>query len=102
MATITIRKLENQVVERGKERARRNGRSLEGEFRASLTEAVMQMTREVLEQWTREIAASTPPGRNRIPPHSSARTASASRRSPKSLGRRGGYHHHSGGSPISR
>lgn len=56
MATLTIRDLDDAVVERWKERARRNGRTLESEVRACLTDAVATFDREEFES-----------GRDRLP-----------------------------------
>lgn len=61
MATITVRNLEDRVVERWKERASRHNRSLESEVRAYLSEAVTTYDRAEFEAWARDIAAMTPP-----------------------------------------
>lgn len=62
MANLTIRNLDDKVVERLKEHARQNERSLEAEIRFLLTREAEMMTRE--EFWNRaaEIRAMTPKG----------------------------------------
>lgn len=62
MATLTIRDLDEEVVERWKERARRHHRSLESEVRAYLGEGVASFDRTAFEAWAREVAATPPPG----------------------------------------
>ena len=43
MGTITIRNLDDEVIERAKERARRHNRSLEAELRTILTRELMPL-----------------------------------------------------------
>ena len=64
MATLTIRNLENAVVERLKQRAERNGRSLEAEIRQILqrTAGNPPLTGEEAVTRARRIAAMTPKG----------------------------------------
>lgn len=62
MATITIRNLDDDVVERWKERARRHHRSLESEVRDYLSDGVATFDRAAFEAWAREVAAMTPSG----------------------------------------
>jgi len=62
VATLTIRNLDDEVVERWKERARLHHRSLESEIRDYLGEGVATFDRVAFEEWAREVAAMTPPG----------------------------------------
>ena len=62
LATLTIRNLDEEVVERWKERARRHHRSLESEVRDYLGEGVATFDRAAFEAWAREVAAMTPAG----------------------------------------
>lgn len=62
VATLTIRNLDEEVVERWKERARRHHRSLESEVRDYLGKGVAAFDRTAFEAWAREVAAMTPPG----------------------------------------
>ena len=48
MANLTIRNIENNVVERLKDKAAKNGRSLEAELREVLKQAANRKTREEL------------------------------------------------------
>ena len=60
MATLTIRNLDDEVVERLKAKAKDNGRSLEGELRELLKQAADRKTREELLAAADRIAAMTP------------------------------------------
>lgn len=60
MATLTIRNLDDQVVERLKERARDNERSLEAEVRVLLAEAAERPSRRRVRELADRIAAMTP------------------------------------------
>ena len=60
MANVTIRNLDDAVVERLKERAKANHRSLEAELREILTRSAGSMTREELIAFAKRIAAKTP------------------------------------------
>ena len=62
MATLTIRNLDNQVVERLKKRAKDNGRSLEAELRELLKQAANRKSPEDLLAIADRIAAMTPEG----------------------------------------
>lgn len=62
MTTITIRNLDEEVVERWKERARAHHRSLESEVRHYLSEGVATFDQAAFDAWAREVAAMTPPG----------------------------------------
>jgi antitoxin FitA len=62
MATLTIRNLEEDVVEALKVRARLHNRSLEAELRVMLRAAAVPMTREQFRARALEIAAMTPEG----------------------------------------
>lgn len=62
MATVTIRNLEDAVVERLKARARDNERSLEAEIRALLTEVSERPSRKAFIALAERIAAMTPEG----------------------------------------
>jgi plasmid stability protein len=48
MAQLLVRQLDDATVQRLKDRARRNGRSMEAEVRAILADAVMEPTEEML------------------------------------------------------
>jgi antitoxin FitA len=60
MATLTIRNLEDEVVEALKARARRHHRSLESEIRELLRDAAVGASRESLRDLADRIAALTP------------------------------------------
>lgn len=60
MATLTIRNLDDQVVERLKARARDRNRSLEAEVRELLTRATERPSREDFIALVDRIAAMTP------------------------------------------
>ena len=60
MATLTIRNLEDEVVEALKARARRNHRSLEAEVRELLRDVVVGGSPEPLRDLADRIAALTP------------------------------------------
>ena len=60
MATLTIRNLDDKVVEKLKERARDNERSLEAEVRALLSQAAERPSPRKLRQLAEKIAAMTP------------------------------------------
>ena len=60
MATLTIRNLDDQVVEQLKQRARDNDRSLEAEVRVLLAEAAERPSRKKLRELADKIAAMTP------------------------------------------
>lgn len=60
MGTVTIRNLDDAVIERLKERARDNDRSLEAEIRALLTEMSERPSRKKLVEMANRIAAMTP------------------------------------------
>ena len=62
MATLTIRNLDDKVVERLKERARDNERSLEAEVRALLSQAAERPSRKKFIEIAEKIAAMTPEG----------------------------------------
>ena len=62
MANLTIRNIEDSVVERLKDKAAQNGRSLEAELREVLKQVANQKTREELLAATDRIAAMTPKG----------------------------------------
>lgn len=62
MANLTIRNMEDSVVERLKEKAARSGRSLEAELREVLRQAANRKTREELLAAADRIAAMTPKG----------------------------------------
>lgn len=62
MATLTIRNLDDVVVERLKTRARNNLRSLEAELRTLLTQAAARPTGEEAIALADRIAAMTPEG----------------------------------------
>ncbi len=60
MATITIRNLDDEVVEHLKARAKNNARSLEAEVRALLSEAASRPSPKALRDLANRIAAMTP------------------------------------------
>lgn len=60
MATLTIRNLDDAVVEKLKERARDNERSLEAEVRALLAQAAERPSSKKLRELAEKIAAMTP------------------------------------------
>ena len=62
MANLTIRNIENSVVERLKDTATKNGRSLEAELRELRKQAANRKTREELLAAADRIAAMTPKG----------------------------------------
>ena len=62
MANLTIRNIEDSVVERLKDKAAKNGRSLEAELREVLKHAANRRTREELLAAADRIAAMTPKG----------------------------------------
>ena len=62
MANLTIRNLDDEVVDKLKERARDNDRSLEAELRALLTEMANRPSRKKRLEIANRIAAMTPEG----------------------------------------
>ncbi len=62
MANLTIRNLDDHVVERLKKRAKDNGRSLEAELRELLKQAANRKSPEELLAIADRIAAMTPEG----------------------------------------
>jgi plasmid stability protein len=62
MANLTIRNMEDEVVERMKERAAQNGRSLEAELREVVRQAASRRTRKELLAAADRVAAMTPKG----------------------------------------
>ena len=60
MATVTIRNLDGEIVERLKYKAKQNGRSLEAEVREILKQAADRKTTEELLAIADRIAAMTP------------------------------------------
>lgn len=60
MATVTIRNLDDEIVEKLKYRAKRHNRSLEAELRQLLTDAVQRGTKNDLWELADRIAALTP------------------------------------------
>ncbi len=60
MATVTIRNLDGEIVERLKYKAKQNGRSLEAEVRELLKQAADRKTTEELLAIADHIAAMTP------------------------------------------
>ena len=60
MANVTIRNLDDAVVERLKERAKANQRSLEAELRTLLSEAASRPSYEDFRKLTARIRAMTP------------------------------------------
>jgi plasmid stability protein len=59
MATVTIRNLDDDVVELARRRAKANNRSLEAELRTIITSAVRPLSPEELFRIADEIRAST-------------------------------------------
>lgn len=62
MANLTIRNMEDSVVERMKEKAAQNGRSLEAELREVVRQAASRKTHRELLAAADRIAAMTPKG----------------------------------------
>jgi plasmid stability protein len=62
MANLTIRNLDDDVVERLKQRAKDNERSLEAEVRVLLAEASQRPSRKAFIAMAKRIAAMTPEG----------------------------------------
>ena len=62
MANLTIRNLDDEVVERLKKKAKDNGRSLEAELRELLKQAAKRKSPEELLAIADRIAAMTPAG----------------------------------------
>lgn len=62
MANLTIRNVEDSVVERLKNKASQSGRSLEAEVREVLRQAANRRTREEMLRMADRIAAMTPKG----------------------------------------
>lgn len=62
MATLTIRNLDDETVERLKTRAKQNNRSLEAEIRALLTEMAQRPSHKEFRALAERIAAMTPKG----------------------------------------
>ena len=62
MGTLTIRNLEDQIVERLKDKARQNGRSLEAEVREALRREAKRTTGKEAVAEAERIAAMTPKG----------------------------------------
>ena len=62
MANLTIRNLDDKVVERLKKKAKDNGRSLEAELRVLLKQAANRKSPEELLAIADRIAAMTPEG----------------------------------------
>jgi plasmid stability protein len=60
MGTVTIRNLDDAVIDRLKERAQDNGRSLEAELRALLTEMSERPSRQKFIEFAESVAAMTP------------------------------------------
>jgi len=60
MGNITIRNLDNKVIEKLKALAKEHERSLEAEIRALLTETVQRWSRQRFIEMARRIAAMTP------------------------------------------
>jgi len=60
MGTITVRNLDDAVIDRLKARARDNKRSLEAEIRALLTEILARPSRKKFMEIANRIAAMTP------------------------------------------
>lgn len=60
MGTVTIRNLDDTVIDRLKERAQDNGRSLEAELRALLTEISARPSRKRFIELAERISAMTP------------------------------------------
>ncbi|MCR9221319.1 MAG: DUF6364 family protein [Alphaproteobacteria bacterium] len=61
MATLTIRDLDEDVVERLKRRAKTNNRSLEGEVRTILQQSVKTIDKTGLLERVKAISAMIPP-----------------------------------------
>ncbi len=59
MATLTIRNLDDQVVEKLKTKAKDNGRSLEAEVRVALTEVSNRLSAKELRARAERISAMT-------------------------------------------
>ena len=62
MANLTIRNLDDAVVEKLKARAKDNERSLEAEIRVLLTETTERPSRKQLRKLAERISAMTPEG----------------------------------------
>ena len=62
MANLTIRNLDDEVVNRLKERAKDNERSLEAEIRVLLTQIAERPSPKKLRELAKKIAAMTPEG----------------------------------------
>lgn len=62
MANLTIRNIEESIVQRLKEKATKNGRSLEAELREVLKRASNRKTREEMLAAADRVAAMTPKG----------------------------------------
>jgi len=62
MANLTIRNVDDVIVDRLKDKAAKNGRSLEAELREVLKQAATRKTREELLAQIDSIAAMTPKG----------------------------------------
>ena len=60
MGNITIRNLDDKVIEKLKAQAKRHERSLEAEIRALLTETAERWSRQRFIETARRIAAMTP------------------------------------------
>ncbi len=60
MASVTIRNLDAEVVEKLKARAKNNDRSLEAEIRALLADAANRPSPKALRELAERIAAMTP------------------------------------------
>lgn len=60
MGTLTIRNLDDSVIERLKERAQDNDRSLEAELRALLTEVSERPSRKKFIEFAERVSAMTP------------------------------------------
>ena len=60
MANLSIRNIDNEIVEKLKARAKENGRSLEAELRVLLTEAANRPSPKALRILAEQIAAMTP------------------------------------------
>lgn len=60
MANLTIRNLDDEVVEKLKARAKENERSLEAEIRVLLTETAERPSRKTLRELAERISAMTP------------------------------------------
>ncbi len=60
MANLTIRNLDDAIVEKLKAKAKDNGRSLEAELRVLLTEVAERLSAEELRARAKRIAAMTP------------------------------------------